>query len=123
MRLLIELGGVRVEVELLEHRAARGLWEALPLSSVARTWGEEVYFELPLDLPEEGEFVREEVEVGDVGWWPPGRALCLFFGATPISPPGRVRPASAVVLMGRVMGDPAVLRSVREGDPVRVWRR
>jgi len=62
------------------------------------------------------------VEVGDVGYWPPGKALCLFFGPTPISRPGEVRPASTVVLVGRLSSDPEELRKVREGDLVRVER-
>ena len=122
MRLRIDIGQRRVEVELFEHQTARHLWEAAPLASTAQTWGDEVYFSLHLELPLEEDFVREQVEAGDVGWWPPGRALCLFFGPTPISPPGEIRPASAVVLVGRLLGNPRTLRAVEEGDPVRVER-
>ena len=60
------------------------------------------------------------VQVGDIGYWPPARALCLFFGFTPSSVPGEIRPASAVNLVGRLKGDPCCLAGVAEGDTVRV---
>ncbi len=63
------------------------------------------------------------VKVGDIGYWPPGRALCLFFGLTPSSVPGEIRPASAVNLVGRIAGDPCCLAGVSEGDTVRVERK
>jgi hypothetical protein len=73
-----------VSVELGEGTTAEALWEALPIESRASLWGEEIYF--PISLSSEGEpDAREEVEVGTVAYWPPGDALCLFFGPTPAS--------------------------------------
>ncbi len=73
-----------ITVELGEGPTAEALWEALPIESRASLWGEEIYF--PISLSSEGEpDAREEVEVGTVAYWPPGDALCLFFGPTPAS--------------------------------------
>lgn len=89
-----------------------------PFESWARRWGDEVYFETPAVAGEEG--ARELVSVGDVAYWPPGRALCLFFGPTPISKPGEIRPASPVNVIGRVVEGLGVLRRVASGEKVRV---
>jgi hypothetical protein len=62
------------------------------------------------------------VEAGDLGYWPPGRAFCIFFGPTPASEGGEIRPASPVNVVGRVAGDPTVFRKVRAGTRVRIER-
>ena len=120
--LKLRVGEVEAVVELLENKVAGKLWEAAPFESSAETWGEEVYFSTPVEAGLEDEFARDLVDVGDVGYWPPGKALCLFFGPTPISRPGEVRPASTVVLVGRLSSDPEELRKVRKGDEVKVER-
>ena len=107
-----------VELTGRNPRTAEALLRALPFESRARRWGEEVYFESPVDAGEED--ASELVEVGDVAYWPPGRALCLFFGPTPISRPGEIRPASSVNVMGRVVEGLDVLRRVSSGERVRV---
>ena len=63
------------------------------------------------------------VNVGDLGYWPTGRAFCIFFGLTPGSVPGEIRPASAVNLIGRLTGDPCCLKAVTEGAPVRIEKK
>ncbi|HID10966.1 MAG TPA: hypothetical protein EYP17_06660 [Candidatus Latescibacteria bacterium] len=120
--LKLKIGDVEATVKLLDNETADKLWEVAPFESSAETWGDEVYFSTPAEVELEGEFAREVVEVGDVGYWPPGRAMCLFFGPTPISHPGEIRPASPVALVGRLSTDPEDLRKVREGDPIRVER-
>jgi len=120
--LRLKIGDVKAVVELLDNETADKLWEAAPFESSAETWGDEVYFSTPAEAGLEDEFAREVVEVGDVGYWPPGKAMCLFFGPTPISRPGEVRPASTVVLVGRLSSDPEELRKVRKGDEVKVER-
>jgi hypothetical protein len=62
------------------------------------------------------------VDLGDLGYWPPGRAFCVFFGPTPMSGPNEIRPASAVAVVGRVAGDPKVFKKVRAGAKVRIER-
>ena len=119
MRLSFE-GGVQVDVELREasSRTLEGLLAALPFSSVAHRWGEEVYFEAPFHAELE-EDSRQDFEVGDVGFWPDGDAIAVFFGRTPASTNERPRAYSPCNPLGRVLGSVSALSSVREGARVR----
>jgi hypothetical protein len=112
-----------VEAELLEDknpRTSSAIWEKLPFESRANRWGEEVYFTIPVEMDEENP--QETVEVGDIGYWPPGRGFCIFFGPTPISRGGEIRPADPVNVFGKIIGDPKIFRNVRNGDKIRVER-
>ncbi|MEM1550604.1 MAG: cyclophilin-like fold protein [Candidatus Bathyarchaeia archaeon] len=112
-----------MEAEVLEDknpRTAAAIWEKLPFEGVAHRWGDEVYFTIPVEVSEENP--QEIVEVGDVGYWPPGRGFCIFFGPTPISRGSEIRPADPVNVFARIIGDPKVFRRVRDGDKVRVER-
>ncbi len=92
---------------------------ALPIEARAERWGDEVYFTVAVHA--ELENAVETVAVGDLGYWPPGRALCVFFGPTPASRhPGEIRPASAVNPVGRIVGDSRVFARVRAGDRILV---
>ncbi len=94
---------------------------SLPFESTARRWGDEVYFETPVEVEEEN--AVEVVDVGVIAYWPPGKALCLFFGPTPASrSPGEVRAYSPVNVLGRVAEGIEVLRRVEGGERVRVER-
>lgn len=117
-RVLITAGAVTVEARLNDSQTASAVWDALPVSGRVNTWGDEIYFYVPFELPEEEP--REVVEKGDVGFWPPGPALCIFFGPTPASRGDEIRPASAVNVLGRVRGDATVLKNVKDGDKVTV---
>lgn len=101
---------------LNDSRTAEAIWNALPLSGRANRWGDEIYFSIGLALPAEDD--REVVDVGDLGYWPPGEAFCLFFGPTPASTGSEPRAASPVNVFGRVEGDAARFRSVRDGARV-----
>jgi hypothetical protein len=112
-----------VEAELLEDKNPRtvsAIWEKLPFESRANRWGEEVYFTIPVEMDEENP--QETVEVGDIGYWPPGRGFCIFFGPTPISRGGEIRPADPVNVFGKIIGDPKIFKKVRNGDKIRVER-
>ncbi|MFF1792956.1 cyclophilin-like fold protein [Kitasatospora sp. NPDC058263] len=98
---------------------AQALWGALPISSSASTWGEEVYFGTPVSVPREDD-ARQVVEPGTVAFWTDGDSLALPFGPTPISRDGECRLASPCNILGSLDGDPEVLRTVRPNDPVRV---
>lgn len=100
---------------------AQALWGALPISSSASTWGEEVYFGTPVSVPREDD-ARQVVEPGTVAFWTDGDSLALPFGPTPISRDGECRLASPCNILGSLDGDPEVLRTVRPNDPVRVER-
>jgi hypothetical protein len=110
-----------VDATLNESQTAKAIHEALPIEARANTWGDEIYFGIPVKLGPESP--REVVELGDLGYWPPGTAFCIFFGRTPASRGSEIRPASPVNVFGRVEGDPTVFRKVRPGDRVRLERR
>ncbi|HEY7140168.1 MAG TPA: cyclophilin-like fold protein [Methylomirabilota bacterium] len=118
--LRIVAGPVSARATLDDSRTARAIWEALPIDAAAQTWGDEVYFAIPVSLPEDD--ARDVVERGDLGYWPPGRAFCIFFGTTPASQGDECRAASPVNVFGRVDGDPAAFKAVRAGTRVRLER-
>ncbi|MGD1991756.1 MAG: cyclophilin-like fold protein [Anaerolineae bacterium] len=120
-RVIISAGDVSLLGELNDSPTAREIWDALPVEGTAKTWGEEIYFEVPVDVDQAPD-ARAVVEVGELGYWPVGRALCLFFGLTPASTDDRPRAYSPVNIVGRVLGDATRLRAVQDGDPVRVMR-
>lgn len=110
-RICFEVGGDRFTAALHDTPVADALWKALPIEASFGTWGDEIYFDTGVEL--EPEATQATVALGDVGYWPPGRALCLFYGPTPMSSPGEIRPASPVAVFGRLEGDPAALKQVR----------
>jgi hypothetical protein len=114
----ITAGSVTVEAELNDSRTATAIARALPIEAKAETWGDEIYFSIGQSHP--GESPREVVEMGDLGYWPPGQAFCIFFGPTPMSRGDEIRPASPVNVVGRVLGDPRGLTRVRAGTRVRI---
>ena len=120
-QLEISAGDVIVTAALNDSDTADELWAALPITARAQTWGDEIYFSIPVSV-EEAADSQETVEMGAVAFWPPGSALCLFWGPTPMSAPGEIRPASAVNVMGLIDGDPTVLGGVADGTEVVVAR-
>jgi len=118
--IVITVGEVSAEAQLNESPTATAIWGALPISAEADTWGDEIYFDVGVTAGLES--LREVVEAGDLGYWPPGRAFCIFFGPTPMSRGGEIRPASPVSVVGRIAGDPKVFKTVRAGSPVTVRR-
>ena len=119
-KIRITAGSVSAEAVLKESATARAVWDALPLSIPAETWGDEIYFAIPVKIALEAP--RETVEVGDLGYWPPGSAFCIFFGPTPASQGDEIRPASPVNVFGRVVGDAKAFKKVRSGTTVRLER-
>jgi hypothetical protein len=115
----ISAGDVSLPAELNDSPTARQIWETLPIEGTAKIWGDEVYFEIPV-VAGQGPDARAEVEVGELGYWPVGRAFCIFFGPTPASTDERPRAYSPVNVLGRVLGDATRFRAVREGTRVRI---
>ena len=115
----ITAGDVTVVGTLNDSPTSDALWDALPVSASAQTWGDEIYFGIPVDA-ENDDYAEETVEMGAIAFWPPGNALCLFFGPTPMSAPGEIRPASAVNVMGAIEGDATVLKSVPGGAAISI---
>ena len=120
-RIKIRVSGLEVIAHLNQSRTAQLIWESLPIRSQINIWGEEIYFPIPVKGGEEES--QEVVGKGDVGYWPPGEALCIFFGPTPISKGEEIRPASPVNIVGRVEGDLPVLKGMAlEGAEITVER-
>ncbi|NIS60960.1 MAG: hypothetical protein GTO13_09735 [Proteobacteria bacterium] len=118
-RIKVTVGEVEIYGELNETVTADLIWKGLPIESRINTWGDEIYFSIPIQAQLE-DSAREVVELGDMGYWPPGNAFCVFFGPTPNSRGNEIRPASPVNVFGKVIGDPKVLKTVRTGTSVRV---
>ena len=119
-RIRITAGPVKADAVLDESSTAQAVWDALPLAIAGETWGDEIYFGIPVKAKPERP--RETVELGDLAYWPPGSAFCIFFGPTPMSRGAEIRPASAVNVFGRVVGDPKVFKKVAPGTNIRIER-
>ncbi|HLW61383.1 MAG TPA: cyclophilin-like fold protein [bacterium] len=119
-KIRITAATVTCEAALNASRTAEAIWQALPIEGRGNTWGDEIYFSIPVTCDPESP--REVVEMGDLGYWPPGSAFCIFFGPTPASRGSEIRPASPVNVVGRVVGDPTAFKAVRGSSKVRIER-
>ena len=119
MKINIIIGALSVAAELNDSPTAIKVAEALPIETSFSTWGDEIYFAIPVDAPLE-ETAQEEVEMGNLGYWPTGKAFCDFFGETPVSPPGKIVPASAVNIIGQVLEDALQFKGVMQESKVRL---
>jgi len=115
INLLVE--DLKVEAELNDSKTAQLIWEGLPIEAKVNTWGEEIYFAIPVKTGlEQG--AREVVSSGELGYWPTGHAFCIFFGPTPASRGDEIRAASAVNILGKVLTDPKVFLKVKNGAKI-----
>ena len=113
------VGDILVELIDKNQKTRDAFLKAVPFSSRAMRWGDEIYFSTPVRLSLE--ISQETVKRGDVAYWPPGRALCIFFGPTPVSiSPELIKPASPVNVFGKVEGDLSKLKKVKDGEKVEV---
>lgn len=116
----IHCGNISVTAILNDSTTARKLWDVLPIETKATTWGGEIYFTIPVNMDEENS--KTTVSAGDIAYWPPGRAFCIFFGITPASIGDEIRPASPVNIIGRIEGDLKIFKNVITGMRVRITR-
>ena len=114
----ITAGRISLAATLNESDTAARIIRALPITAAANRWGDEIYFAIAVTAPAENP--QPVVAVGDLAYWPPGRAFCIFFGPTPASDGDEIRPASPVNVVGRVTGDATAFRQVRDGESVRI---
>ena len=115
-KITIKVENLKVGASLNDSKAAQKIWDALPIEGSVNTWGDEIYFSIPVNIPlEDG---KEVVSEGDLGYWPPGSAFCIFFGPTPASQGDEIRPASAVSVFGKVNGDAKVFKKVNPGAKI-----
>ncbi len=120
-KIRITAGGVQAEATLNDSPTATMVWNALPIEARGNTWGDEIYFSIPVNAKQEKD-ARDLVAVGELGYWAPGTAFCIFFGRTPASTDDRPRAASPVNIIGKVIGDATVFRAVSSGAKVKLER-
>ena len=117
-KIKIIAGKLELEAWLNETKTATKVFEALPIISTVNTWGDEIYFTIPVDAKPED--AKELVNLGDIAYWPPGKAMCIFFGKTPISRGDEIRPASPVNIIGKVEGDYKLFKKVKDGEEITI---
>jgi hypothetical protein len=117
----IKAGSVSLTATLYENETAQVIFDALPLEGQVNRWGEEIYFSIPIQI-EEAKDARQEMEVGELGFWPVGSAFCIFFGKTPVSQGDEPRAYSNVNPFGRINGDATQFKSVKDGESIKISR-
>lgn len=115
----ITAGFIALKATLYENETADAIWERLPIEGHTNRWGEEIYFPIPVEL-RETEDARQEMDIGELGYWPTGSAFCIFFGPTPVSRGSQPRAYSNVNPFGKVDGDATILSNVRDGEEIKV---
>jgi hypothetical protein len=116
---VIKAGDEVVEAQLNDGTTARAIFDALVIQGNAQRWGGEIYFSIPVSCEIEDDS-RDVLDAGELAYWPPGRAFCIFFGPTPASQGDEIRAASAVNIVGRLKGDFSMLWDVPDGAPVSI---
>ncbi len=120
-KIRIITGKVSVVAGLSSSKTSDAIWDALPIENTVNTWGEEIYFETPVKSILD-ETAKEIVEKGELGYWPTGKAFCIFFGSTPASQGDEIRPASAVNIVGKVECDVDIFKSIQDGENIKLER-
>lgn len=118
-KIKISSGNVKIEAELYDNKTAEAIYGILPITASVNTWGDEIYFEIPIHV-ELDEGAKEVVSKGELGFWPSGNCFCIFFGKTPMSKGDEIRPASAVNVFGKVIGDTNVLKRISDSVKITV---
>jgi hypothetical protein len=111
-----------IEATLTEENpeTANIIYELLPIKGSVNLWGDEIYFSIPVQIQAENS--KTVVDLGDIAYWPPGNAFCIFYGPTPMSRGNESRPASAVNVFGKISGDALVFKRVKNGEKIIVER-
>ena len=115
----IIVGALSLQAEFFDTPCAQAIVAAMTLEARPNEWGDEFYFEVPVDMPLD-ETATVRVKAGDIGYWPPGKALAIFFGPTPLSTGPDPVPASEVNIVGRITGDATLLRKCKGAKGVRI---
>lgn len=109
-----------IEAILNDSETSKKLIKILPIKSVVNLWGNEIYFEVPIEADLENG--KELMEIGNIAFWPPGNSLCIFFGPTPVGDGTQPRAISPVTVVGKVTSEDGIekLKKVKAGDSVEV---
>jgi len=120
-KIRIETGNISIVAELNGSDTAVSIYNMLPLSGMANTWGDEIYFTIPVHIDQASD-AQQEVGIGDLGFWPVGDAFCIFFGPTPVSTSEIPKAYSPVNVFGYILGDATKFRNVSDGDEIKVTK-
>jgi len=120
-QIVITVGEQTFKASLYYTLTTNMIWKILPVEGSAIVWGDEVYFEIPVSVDQEPD-ARADVRVGELAYWPVGRAFCIFYGPTPISSGEKPRAYSPVNVIGEILDDATRLRGTQSGAAVRVIR-
>ena len=118
-KIKITAGDIIATATINDSVTADAIWEALPIEANGNTWGDEIYFGIPVKI-EEADDARDVVDMGALAYWPTGSAFCIFFGITPASRDLEIRAASAVNIFGSVEGDATIFKNVPNGALIRI---
>ena len=115
--IILAVEHISIKAQLLDTPTGRKIAQALPLEGSVNVWGDEIYFNIPLAIEQEPD-ARQDVDVGDLAYWPAGPAFCIFFGPTPVSPGDQPRAYSPVNVFGRALGSLQPLKNVSSGATI-----
>lgn len=120
-KIIITADELDILADLNDSPTAQSIYNALPFSGSVKRWGDEIYFTIPVHMEQEPD-AKQEVETGDLGFWPLDDAFCIFFGRTPVSKSDKPRAYSPVNIFGHVTGDTSVLKNIKSGTEIRVTK-
>ena len=115
----ITIANISLDGELFDTPCAQAIAGVLPIETTPDEWGDEFYFGISVAMPLD-RTATKKVEIGDIGYWPPGKALAIFFGPTPMSKGAEPVPASEVNLVGKINGDAKLLRKAKGSHRIRI---
>jgi hypothetical protein len=121
VKIVIRSGVVVADAELTDSETGHAVGSILPITGSVNRWGDEIYFDIPLKLALAAD-ARDLVEAGELGYWPDGRAFCIFFGKTPMSRGDEIRAASRVNIFGRIIGDATIFKTITDGAEITIRR-
>ena len=119
-KIAIHIGDIFIKAALNDTKTAKKILDQLPLESEVSLWGEEIYFSIPVKHDLENQ--KDEVDIGELAFWPQGSAFCIFFGKTPASVNDRPRPISPVTPIGKISNQEAIedMKKVKESDAIKI---
>jgi len=117
----ISVNNFIIKAELNDSSTAQAIWNALPFSGTVNRWGDEIYFKIPVHVEQEPD-AKQEVDIGDLGFWPVGDAFCIFFGRTPVSKNDKPRAYSPVNIFGRIVDGTLKFKTVQSGTKIQVLK-